>query len=56
MEEIWATIEPHIKETIMLFQWSQEYYTAEVSIKQILQGWGIRTLPKNNVHPNKMTK
>ena len=54
MEEIWATIESHIKETITLTPWTHEDYSTEAREKQILQGWGIWTLPVNNARPKKM--
>ena len=54
MEEICATLDAHIKETITLASWSREYLEADATEKQILQDWGISQLPLNNSRLSKL--
>ena len=48
MEELWETLDAHIKETITLASWLREYLEADATEKQILQDWGISQLSMNN--------
>ena len=47
-EEIWNSIEAHLKETISLQLWMQEEYSTEANERIILYDLGIRELPPNN--------
>ena len=47
-EELWVTLDEHIKETITLSSWSSEDLEADATEKQILKEWGINQLPLNN--------
>ena len=48
MEELWATLDAHTKETITLTSWLTEYLEADAMGKQILKYKGINQLPLNN--------
>ena len=50
VEELWATLDAHIKETITLSSWSSEDLEANAKEKLILEEWGINQLPQNNAH------
>ena len=54
MEEIWATLVAHIKETITLTAWLIEDLQDDGTEKKILQDWGISQLPLNNPCLNKL--
>ena len=47
-EDIWNSIEAHLKETISLQQWRQQEYSAEANERIILCDLGIGELPPNN--------
>ena len=51
MEEIRALIEAHLKESINLTLWSQEYFKAEKNERLILYELGIYELLVNNSWP-----
>ena len=51
MEEIWALIEAHLKESVTLAPWSQEDFTAEENERLILYELGIYELLVNNSWP-----
>ena len=48
LEEIWNSIETHMKETITLQSWMQEEFAVESNERSILQAFGFTEIPPNN--------
>ena len=48
LEEIWNSIETHMKETTSLHSWSQEEFVVEISERSILHAFGLEEIPQYN--------